>query len=383
MEIDLHVYSSHFGEDVDVVRCSELNNTQLIPPIAKALTALKLLWAATSWLFLWGFITTLVELVVVEAVSLGPRFGPMTTVGAPLIALPIAVGLSLIKPRNPEQSSDWHKRHPKKAALILIVVPLLMVGVAMSPAIIEHRSRGSDADAALQSFVPIYESGVDPAKVERTLAEFERARRNLADQWLVPDSSPRISLVLFRDIREYKAYMTISGLDWSGGYALCLENGVTIGVPLEDASNLLEESPASRTPLHEMVHATWCQSLGQDPYRSIPRWFHEGMAERYENKGVRQFLDRALNRWAVWIGRGGLLSATEFCGYTSGASRADIGLIYSTSWEFIRSLEAGHGIRNLNAVVEDVGAGKDFEDSLRDRFGGTCHELYTAWSQSL
>ena len=69
------------------------------------------------------------------------------------------------------------------------------------------------------------------------------------------------------------------------------------------------------------------------------------------------------------MSRGSLLSATEFCNYTSGGSRADIELLYSTSWEFIRSLEAGNGIKTLNAVVEDVRAGKAFGDSLRDRFG--------------
>ena len=360
-----------------------MNNTQLIPPIAKAISVLKFLRAATSWLLLWGIITALVELVVVEVVSLGPRFGPLTTVVAPIVALPIATWLTLVKPRNDSRFNAWLKGHERKASLILIIAVLPVVGLAMTPTIIEHRSRGDDAEAALQSFVPVHGSGVDPAKVERTLAEFERSRRKLADLWLVPNPTPPISLYLFRDIREYKAYMATLGLDWSGGYASCQPNGVTVGVPLEDASNVFEESPASRTPLHEMVHAIWCQSLGQGPYRSIPRWFHEGMAQRYENEGLSQFFDRALNRWAVWMSRGSLLSATEFCSYTSGGSRADIGLLYSTSWEFIRSLEAGNGIKTLNAVVEDVRAGKAFGDSIRDRFGGSCSELYTSWSQSL
>ena len=83
--------------------------------------------------------------------------------------------------------------------------------------------------------------------------------------------------------------MATSGFEWSGGYTSCQEEGVTVGVPLENASNVLEELPASRTPLHEMVHATWCQSLTRDLFRSIPRWFHEGMAQWYENEGRRQF----------------------------------------------------------------------------------------------
>ena len=365
------------------MKYNTLNDIRAIPLVAKCLVVLGLIGAAISWLFLWGLTTVVAELVIVEAVSLGPRFGTMTTVVAPLVALPIATSLALIKPRRASRSDEWMKCHPRKAALILTVAILLLVGVAMSPRIIEHRSLGGDSEAALQSFFPVYGAGVDPAKVDRTLAEFERARRHLADKWQVPDTGSPISLYLFRDIREYKAYMAPAGFDWSGGYASCLKDGVTIGVPLEDASNVLEESPASRTPLHEMVHATWCQSLGRSSYSSIPRWFHEGMAQWFANEGWREFPERAMNRWSVWIGRGSLLSTTEFCGYTSGGSRADIRLLYSTSWEFIRSLEAGYGIQSLNEVVDDVRSGKSFNDSLLDRFAGSCGELYAVWSQIL
>ena len=360
-----------------------MNNAQEMPLTSRLRFVLKMLWTAIGLLFLWALVTALVQVAIVETVSLGPRFGMMTTVVAPLVALPIAIGLNLMKSGNPRQSGDARKRLSRKTILLLAGSMLLMVGIAMSPAIIERLSRPGDAEAALQSFIPIYGSDVDPAKVERTLAEFERARRHLADQWLVPASSPTISLYLFRDSTEYKEYMAKTGLDWSGGYALCLEDAVTIGVPLEETSNVFEELPPSRTTVHEMVHGTWCQSLGQGFYRSLPRWFHEGMAQRYENEGLRRFLHSALNRWMVWMERGNLLSATEFCGYTSGGSRAEIKLLYGTSWQLIRSLESGYGIQSLNAVVEDVGAGKGFTDSLRDRFGGSCSELYTTWSQSL
>ena len=360
-----------------------LNYARSRPPIAKAISVLRLLSAATSWLFLWGIITALVELFIVETVSLGPRFGLMTTVVAPLVALPMAIWIALFKPRKDSRLNAWIKRHEKKISLLFAIAVLPVVGLTMTPTIMEHRSRGGDAEVALQSFVPIYGSGVDSARLDRTLAEFERSRRKLADQWWLPNPTPHISLYLFRDVREYKAYMATSGFEWSGGYTSCQEEGVTVGVPLENASNVLEELPASRTPLHEMVHATWCQSLTRDLFRSIPRWFHEGMAQWYENEGRRQFLDRALNRWTVWAYRGSLLSAAEFCGYTSDGSHTKVMLLYGTSLEFVRSLESGYGIRALNAVVEDVRAGASFDDSLHARFGGTCTELYTLWLQSL
>ena len=137
----------------------------------------------------------MVELVIVEAVSLGPRFGPLTTVVAPIVALPIATWLMLVKPRDDSRFNAWLKGHERKASLILIIAVLPVVGLAMTPTIIEHRSRGDDAMTALQSFVPIYGSGVNPAKVERTLAEFERSRRKLADLWLVPNPTPRFRCI--------------------------------------------------------------------------------------------------------------------------------------------------------------------------------------------
>ena len=375
--------STYFTRSLHAMKYATLNEVRAIPLVRKFLTVLELIVAAASWLVLWGFITLITELVIVEAVSLGPRFGPMTTVVAPLVALPMAVCIALIKPRRVVKSDEWTKRRPRKPVLILAVAILLIAGVAMSPRMIEYRSRAADAEAALQSFSLIYGAGADPAKVERTLAEFERARSHLADKWQVPTSVSPISLYLFRDIGEYKAHTATFGREWSGGYTSCQDRSVTIGVPLEDASNVFEESRASQTPQHEMVHAIWCQRLGLSYFSSIPLWFHEGMAQWYAGEGWGQFPQRTLNRWSVWIGRGSLLSATEFCSYISGGSPDEIKLLYEISWEFIRSLESSHGIQSLNAVVEDVGAGKTFDDSLRYRFGGSCSELYIIWLQGL
>ena len=62
-----------------------------------------------------------------------------------------------------------------------------------------------------------------------------------------------------------------------------------------------------------------------------------------------------------------------------------------TAHKFVRSFESRHGRVVLNALVGDVGSGAEvrdagplrlFEDSLRNRFGGTCTELYAGWLES-
>ena len=354
-----------------------------MPVIAQARLILALLRSATSWLLGWALVTFFIELGILGTVSLGSHFGLMVTVVAPLIALPITVLAAKIIARinsQPDELSDEEaKTRHRKFTAIATVVFLMMLVLTMAPIVMDHQSRSQDAAAALQSFLPKHAASVDSADLERTLAEFERARHELSDQWLIPESSPHIILHLFRDLEDYRAGR---GLDWSGGYAQCGRDKVTIGVPFEDGSHLLNELPPTRTPLHEMVHAMWCQKLGQRPFYMIPSWFHEGMAERFAYRGFQGYRDRTLNRWAVWVNGSNLLPATEFCSYRPRANRNEIALFYGTSYEFIRSLEAQHGIEHLSAIVDDVSSGMSFDNSLHARLGGTCSELYGEWSQS-
>ena len=349
--------------------------------VAKVQFGIRVLGRVLEVIILWAFIAALLEVIVIATVSLGPRFGPMAMVVAPLSALPLAIGISLIKPSRANHAEKARQHLSWKTLALLLVLPLPMIAAAMGPRMADHLTRSVDAEASLRSFEPIYPLDVDPGRVERTLAEFERARRQLAGEWLVPESSPRITLHLFRDIHEYRA---LTGLYWYRGHASCLGHSVTVGVPLEEAQSLLDEdAPASRTPMHEMVHATWCQSLGPSAFRSIPKWFHEGMARRYENEGFRQLPQRVLNRAAVWLQRDDLLSPERFCGYTSGGSHAEVKLLYETAWEFVRSLGAAHGVQALKSVLSDVRDGEDFEQSLLERLGATCSENYREWVRSL
>ena len=316
----------------------------------------------------------LLEAAVIELVPLGPWFRRMMAVVAPVVAILTAFCLVLLKPRAAGCLKSLANTLSWPLALVLM---LAIVAPVAFPRLSERLSRASDAEAALQEFYVSYSPNLEHARVERTLAEFERARRRLEGQWPRPEESSPITLHLFQTLREYRTAFA-SDL-WSGGGTYCGQNGVVIGVPLEEPS----EREASRTPLHEMVHATMCQSLGTQAFYSIPRWFHEGMAQLYEGDGFAQLDERALNRLTVWLKRRDVMTAEAFCGYTPRDSPAEVSLFYDTAWEFARSLEASHGRNALNTVVAEVAYGRAFEDSLQTHFSGTCTRLYADWSQGL
>ena len=76
-------------------------------------------------------------------------------------------------------------------------------------------------------------------------------------------------LELHPNLEEYRAER---GLQWSRGSVECREHETVISVPLEDAPSILTEGPhPSPAPLHEMVHAMVCQSLGSEAMLSIPQ----------------------------------------------------------------------------------------------------------------
>ena len=352
------------------------------------LRAIAVIGSTIFWLLSLAVLALVAAIAVAATVSLGPRFGTAAIVVILLIiVLPIALRMIALLMRGvlrpTRRPAKWDKQIKLRIASAFFVVMLTMLGFLAAMEIIESVTRPQDAEAARESFSVKYAPGVDPARLERTLAEFERIRLDLAEQWTVPDSSPLIRLHLLRDAYDYREHtLSTTGIEWSSGHAFCSENDVTIVVPLEEIPSMMDAQPISTTPAHEMVHAIWCQKLDADLFWSIPRWFHEGMAERYGNERALERWKKALNRWMVWIYQDDLLPVAQFCNYQPTGNLTEIGLFYDASWEFIRSLEARHGIQALNSIVEDVGGGKAFDHSLRDRLGGTCDELYREWTQS-
>ena len=337
--------------------------------------------------------------IAIEMVSLGPNFHYIFFV-VPILSIFLAIVWERIPGRrqNSGNSSEpkfvtsiknWSKSEdPEKGlngykwkfvilcALAIITVPVL----SMTPSLWERMARSRDAEAALRSFTPTYPPNADLKRLERTLAEFERSRRSISDELSVPKEISPITLLLFNDSNDYR---NARNLSWSGGFTECIESGVTIGVPLEEASNVFDEDPHSGAPMHEMLHAMMCQRLGPTNFFSVQSWFHEGVAQLYGNADMSRLRYRIINRTMLWMKRDQLIPPERFCYYRQEGSSAEITLFYSTSWEFVRSLERGYKRSTLIAIIDDVAAGVPFDKSLVDRLGGSCTDLYAKWSESL
>ena len=221
----------------------------------------------------------------------------------------------------------------------------------------------------------------NPEAVNQTLRELEDSFHRLQDIWVLPETADKIRVWLFRNLQDYQ---TITGNQDAGGHASCpSEVGPAIVIPLERAPSAATDDNFSRTPMHEMVHALMCQSLGNEAFYSMPRWFLEGMAERYEMEGIARIMSRVEMRARLWLSRHSLMAPDRFCARRLTArDELERALFYETSREFANSLEARHGIEALNLVVDDVRTGVTFDESMEKRMGGSCNELYMRWKDS-
>ena len=347
----------------------------------------KWLRAGVRWAIVSAVLWFLSLPFVIDWVALGPSFrwavlgsAAVATCMSFLLIVSFRPALKWVESRLrdiriPSRSSQ--RDRVLAGAVILVTVVSVTGGIIWYKS---HQSRTvADAEAALANFQVRYERGVDPSRLNQTLAEFERARRSLELVWPSPAYSSPITLRLFESIEEYHAE---TGRYYSDGSASCPPTGAVVWVPLEQAIELPGEDDHTRTPLHEMVHAMMCQYLGQEGYYSIPRWFHEGMAELYQNEARHLRTGRATNRFNVWLHGDKLMAPELFCGEPLVHTEFDFGLFYMTVLEFIRFLESEHGRDSLLEVVDDVRNGMEFEESLQNRFGTMCVELYSDWLAS-
>ena len=346
-----------------------------------------LVWIVFSTAFSICFLT-----FVVDSIPLGPDFGlaiAVTVTDAVCTGLWLTLALMLagdwLKRRRevrPSQGSGRRLGRWRYVALgCLLAVGIIFAAVFFLWSNEQVARTLSDANSARQEFRVVTDSeDFDQSRVNQTLAEFERARRHLRGHWPARNSTPPLSLTLFKDLQQYQSR---TSLMWSAGGSVCQDDVINIYVPLEETSNILDlgGDDLSRVPIHEMVHAAMCRSLGAHAYYSVPLWFREGMAKLYENDGESKRVKRVEDRMRVWFKRDGLLEPGRFCDKPDIDSEAALASFYQTTYEFIRFLEAQRGRQALNKIVAGIQSEVEFEEKLREQYGGACIDLYAEWTR--
>ena len=345
--------------------------------------------AIAVWIILSAIAIAGTTLMAIDLVAIGPRFVPSiitTWVLTPVATGPVTVLLLWSIAKSPDFSKKatfTRKEIVVYASIIGMIILALPLTSLVEREVKEYRNE-HNAQAAQERFTIAFHLGNGPEFEEhalnQTLADLERSYQRLKDLWVLPEGAEKIYVELHRDIQSY--HQSTGNLD-AGGHLHCTERTPVIYIPLEEAPSSSGVDNSFRTPMHEMVHALMCQSSGPDAFYSIPRWFHEGMARRFQFEGLTRLKKRFDNRTTVWQERDELLNQETFCVRgPRGLSDSERANFYRTAHEFIRFIESGHDLRNLNLIVDDARNGNTFDESMRERLGGTCEELYTRWKES-
>ena len=334
-----------------------------------------------------------VEMLVIGSVPIGPRFLPtvvLTGVAASIAAVVFAAIaarrtealLAREREKNEENrpiGSGWTWKHTLAVvASIACVAAILLMNIADRE--IKDWRNARESDQAWQTFTvttyPAEGERFDREALNQTLAEMEGNYRELKDEWeLLGNQS--IYVHLFADVDAYRNH---SGNTMIDGHVSCTENGPVISIPLENAPSTLTNDNRTRLPAHEVAHALVCLSTGREAFYSIPRWFHEGTAQRYEIQGISRIMMRAVGRLTTWLEKDQLLEPERFCAtWFMPEDGQEQAMLYRASLEFTKFLDSKYGEENVNLIVDDVRRGASFNDSMQRRFGGECNDLYGRW----
>lgn len=343
---------------------------------------------ATNWLLLSALLALVFTLAAIELVTLGALFVDSILIACAL-ALLFGALLTLATEYNKAEATTSSKdqRFTRKQVVLIIVTVALVWLATITAVAVRHEyeeqtnvRRAEEARSRFLVTTHYTEQKVDKEAENQTLRELEDGYQRLKDNWTLPELADKIEVSLFLDLEDYQ---TKTGRPLAGGHANC-RFGPSIFIPLEEPPRSTNDDELSRTPMHEMVHAMMCMSLGHDAFYSVPRWFHEGMAGRYEMEGLSRIWNRIERRIWLWSKRPILLDTTKFCNtWRTPEDAMERALLYETSREFIYSLEAEHGSDNLHLIIDDVRKRVGFDESMGMRLGGDCSELYSEWKASL
>ena len=104
---------------------------------------------------------------------------------------------------------------------------------------------------------------------------------------------------------------------------------------------------------------------------------------RYHTGGFKRFWVRGIFRVRTWLKRNEFIEREDFCyKHPSRMDDEQESILYVSALEFVRFLESEQSIDTLNLIIDDVGTGSTFDESVQIRLGETCEELYRRWKDS-
>ncbi len=318
-------------------------------------------------------------MTAMAAVPLGPSTNP--AIAAALI-IAAALGLTLALTGHPDPRARKTARTILAATLTAIPLGLLAFLPAFLPASTgDEPARQSPAQQNHSQGVILLNRtrlAAPDHQVNRTIQEMEKGRITAETQWPPAQGAPPIFLQLYPNLTQYQEG---AGLPGAGGHTICLPQGPLVVIPLEPYPRLIPNW-GRRTPLHEMTHAALCRQLGPAKYAELPAWFHEGLATSLEFQGAARTPLRATRRLSAWLTPGNSPTPQAFCTPNPGLGHRSSRSFYTMAHEFTQHLREKHGPNVMQTIAQDVAANITFRESIRNRTGQSCQQLYQQWLES-
>jgi len=277
--------------------------------------------------------------------------------------------------RRQEKPKERPRRSRVHRAIIVSVLVLIMLAGISLPIYKNQKTVGENRNllnSAVMHF-QVTAPGVTQKSINATLVDLERAYEELDDHLSAAERTVIMKVRLFPSLDAFQQYTNGQYL----GITSCSDGAPAITLPARQPGDALPGQPGALTPRHEMVHAMICMTAGPI---SIPRWFHEGLAEYETLKGVDWLVSRTGLRLFLWGERDRIPSQNALASYSPDSSTKELeGLHYATSFELMRYIVRSLKGRSPWMIVREVSEGRSFDSCLEDATGHGFGELYGEW----
>ena len=156
--------------------------------------AIRAAVATAVFLAVWAFLTSVVLAVLTPSVQLGPNFA------SSLIFVSIATALAVLSIRVVLRAVRSTSGGSGKAGRLVATLYMLVIAAFLAPTVgrllSEQTSGGMLSQAAASHFLVSDPVGLPSSRVERTMAELEKARSSFSALWGIADDDGPVPVQL-------------------------------------------------------------------------------------------------------------------------------------------------------------------------------------------